>query len=64
MESVAETIAESIPLESIPETIPQVIEVVETIDYTPLLTQIAQATENMEYFLYILAGFGIFANLV
>lgn len=62
--TIAETIAETILVESIPETIPEVIEVAETIDYTPLLTQIAEATENMEYFLFLLAGFGVFAVVV
>lgn len=63
MDPILETTAETVS-ETISETIPQVIEVVETIDYTPILNQIAENTANMEYTLFLLAGFGLFAVVV
>ena len=77
METIAETmetIAETFPAETIPEiieTLPapteaitQVIEVVETQDYSAVLGQILGSTQNIEYFLYLLTGFSLFAGVV
>ena len=42
----------------------QVIEIAETIDYTPFLEQILGTTQNIEYALQLLAGFGLFFVIV
>lgn len=62
----AETIAETIP-ETIPqatETVTQVIEVVETVDYTAILEQISGSAQNTEYFLQLICSFSLFAVVV
>lgn len=68
LETVAETVAETLPLETIPniieETIPQVIEVAETVDYTALLTELLGSAQNMEYCLTLITGFSLFAVIV
>lgn len=77
METIAETmetIAETFPPETIPEiieTLPapteaitQVIEVVETQYYTVILTQLCGSVQNVEYFLYLITGFSLFAVVV
>lgn len=48
----------------IDETIPQVIEVVETIDYTAILTPLLGSVQNMEQLLTLLLGFALFAVVV
>lgn len=57
-----ETIAEVV--ETLPQEVTQVIEVVETIDYTPLLTEILTAMQNQEFLLGYLASFALFAVVV
>lgn len=71
MDTIAETLSETIPAETVAEviettaeTIPQVIEVVETIDYMPVLVQIMENSGNMEYFLYLLTGIALFFTVV
>lgn len=43
------------------EPITQVIEVVETIDYTPLLTELLTSLQNQESLLGYLVSFSLFA---
>ena len=38
----------------------QVIEIVETTDYSPLLEQLLGTSQNIEYALQLLTGFGLF----
>ena len=77
METIAETmetIAETFPVETIlqivetlptpTESVTQVIEVVETQDYTAILTQLLGSVQNVEYFLYLITGFALFAVVV
>lgn len=62
METVAETVAEAIA-----ETIPaatDVIEVVETIDYTPMLNEILAKLQSMESAALLLSSFALFAVVV
>ena len=68
LETVAETVAETLPPETlshiVEETIPQVIEIVETVNYTTILTDILGSVQNMEYFLTLITGFSLFAVIV
>ena len=64
METVAATIPETIPTTIPPETIPKVIEVVETTDYTDILMEILGSTRNLEYLITMLNGFALFAVVV
>ena len=42
----------------------QVIEIVETTDYSPLLEQLLGTSQNIEYALQLLTGFGLFFVIV
>lgn len=68
LETVAETVSETLPPETLPhiveETIPQVIEIVETVNYTTILTDLLGSVQNMEYFLTLITGFSLFAVIV
>lgn len=55
---------ETVPTTSPTESVAQVIEVVETIDYTEILTDILGSAQNMEYALQLLSGFALFAVVV
>ncbi len=59
-EAILETLAETIP----EETVIQVIEVVETIDYSAILSQMFNSIVNMEYALQLIASFSLFAVVV
>ena len=47
-----------------PTVFNEVIEVATQIDYTELLNQILTSTQNAEYALQMLAGFGLFLVIV
>ena len=55
---------ETIPATTPTEAITQVIEVVETIDYTDVLTNILGSAQRIEYALDLLSGFSLFAVIV